>query len=204
MKTGAVPRRPSEILQRSLTLVHRALDEGHHNRQHGTADAAVLVAARRCGALRVFKLGGAQAIAAMAFGTDTIRRVDKIPGPGNAYVAAAQRRVFGRLGIDMIARPPGTLAPAARTAHPAWSPAAAARPTSSATALTPCSAPTSPPARPPASVNRTTSAAPPKSTLTGAPSNPPARSPSSHHAGRPHKPPAPVKRIRRSAHLYGR
>ena len=74
-------------------------------RKDGTADPAVLLAARQAPGVRVFKLGGAQAIAAMAYGTATIAPVDKITGPGNAYVAAAKRRVFGRVGIDMIAGP---------------------------------------------------------------------------------------------------
>ena len=65
----------------------------------------VLAAAAIAGVDRVFTIGGAQAIAALAYGTATIPRVDKIVGPGNAYVAAAKRRVFGVVGIDMIAGP---------------------------------------------------------------------------------------------------
>jgi len=71
----------------------------------GVANPLVLAAARIAGIDTVWRLGGAQAIAAMAYGTETVAPVDKIVGPGNAYVAAAKRRVFGRVGIDMIAGP---------------------------------------------------------------------------------------------------
>ena len=71
----------------------------------GQRNALVLAAAHLAGAHRVFTVGGAQAIAALAYGTATIPRVDKITGPGNAYVASAKRRVFGEVGIDMIAGP---------------------------------------------------------------------------------------------------
>ena len=71
----------------------------------GEVNPAVLAAARLAGVDRVFTIGGAQAIAALAYGTETIPAVDKIVGPGNAYVAAAKRMVFGRVGIDMIAGP---------------------------------------------------------------------------------------------------
>ncbi len=72
---------------------------------HGAKNALVLAAAHVCGVHRVFTLGGAQAIAALAYGTSTVPRVDKITGPGNAYVASAKRQVFGQVGIDMIAGP---------------------------------------------------------------------------------------------------
>ncbi|MEP6179599.1 MAG: histidinol dehydrogenase, partial [Roseobacter sp.] len=65
----------------------------------------VLLAARIAGVDEIYRIGGAQAVAALAYGTDTIRPVDKITGPGNAFVAAAKRRVFGKVGIDMIAGP---------------------------------------------------------------------------------------------------
>ena len=71
----------------------------------GERNKLVLAAAHLAGVLRVFTIGGAQAVAALAYGTATIPRVDKITGPGNAYVAAAKRRVFGQVGIDMIAGP---------------------------------------------------------------------------------------------------
>jgi histidinol dehydrogenase len=71
----------------------------------GEKNALVLAAAYVAGAHRVFTIGGAQAVAALAYGTATVPRVDKITGPGNAYVASAKRRVFGQVGIDMIAGP---------------------------------------------------------------------------------------------------
>ncbi len=71
----------------------------------GVVNPLVLLAAKLAGVDTVYRVGGAQAIAAMAYGTQTIKPVDKITGPGNAFVAAAKRRVFGRVGIDMIAGP---------------------------------------------------------------------------------------------------
>ena len=86
----------------------------------GVANPLVLLAARIAGIDTVYRIGGAQAIAALAFGTETIRPVDKITGPGNAYVAAAKRRVFGRVGIDMIAGPSEVLILADADNDPEW------------------------------------------------------------------------------------
>jgi len=86
----------------------------------GVVNPLVLLAARIAGVDQVFRVGGAQAIAALAYGTDTIAPVDKITGPGNAYVAAAKRRVFGRVGIDMIAGPSEVLVIADRDNDPDW------------------------------------------------------------------------------------
>jgi histidinol dehydrogenase len=80
----------------------------------------VLAAAYVAGVTRAFTIGGAQAVAALAYGTATIPKVDKITGPGNAYVAAAKRRVFGAVGIDMIAGPSEILVLADGTTHPDW------------------------------------------------------------------------------------
>jgi len=79
-----------------------------------------LAAALIAGVDRVFTIGGAQAVAALAFGTATIPAVDKIVGPGNAYVAAAKRRVFGTVGIDMIAGPSEILVMCDGTTDPRW------------------------------------------------------------------------------------
>ena len=87
---------------------------------HGEMNPLVLAAARLAGVDEVFRVGGAQAIAALAYGTATIAPVAKIVGPGNAYVAAAKRRVFGQVGIDMIAGPSEVLILADRSANPAW------------------------------------------------------------------------------------
>jgi histidinol dehydrogenase len=80
----------------------------------------VLAAARLVGIDEIYRIGGAQAVAALAYGTATIAPVDKIVGPGNAYVAAAKRRVFGRVGIDMIAGPSEILVVADRHNDPDW------------------------------------------------------------------------------------
>jgi len=79
-----------------------------------------LAAALEAGVDRVFLVGGAQAVAALAYGTESIPRVDKIVGPGNAYVAAAKRLVFGDVGIEMIAGPTEVVIAADQTANPAW------------------------------------------------------------------------------------
>ncbi|MDP4033487.1 MAG: histidinol dehydrogenase [Pseudorhodobacter sp.] len=86
----------------------------------GVVNPLVLLAAQIAGVDRVYRIGGAQAIAALAYGTETIAAVDKITGPGNAYVAAAKRRVFGRVGIDMIAGPSEILVIADRDNDPDW------------------------------------------------------------------------------------
>ncbi|MGX7742012.1 histidinol dehydrogenase [Rhodopseudomonas parapalustris] len=86
----------------------------------GTLNPLVLAAAQLAGATEIYRIGGAQAVAALAYGTATIAPVAKIVGPGNAYVAAAKRLVFGRVGIDMIAGPSEVVVVADRTANPDW------------------------------------------------------------------------------------
>jgi histidinol dehydrogenase len=86
----------------------------------GEKSALVLAAAHLCGVDRVFTIGGAQAVAALAYGTRTIPQVDKIVGPGNAYVASAKRRVFGTVGIDMVAGPSEVLVISDGSGDPAW------------------------------------------------------------------------------------
>ena len=86
----------------------------------GVRNALVLAAAHLAGVSRAFTVGGAQAIAALAYGTETIPRVDKICGPGNAYVAAAKRRVYGTVGIDMVAGVSEILVIADASANPDW------------------------------------------------------------------------------------
>jgi histidinol dehydrogenase len=86
----------------------------------GKVNPLVLLAARIAGVDTVYRIGGAQAIAALAYGTETIAPVDKITGPGNAFVAAAKRRVFGRVGIDMIAGPSEILVIADADNDPDW------------------------------------------------------------------------------------
>ncbi|MFM2238937.1 MAG: histidinol dehydrogenase [Pseudomonadota bacterium] len=86
----------------------------------GERNELVLAAAHVAGVTRAFTIGGAQAVAALAYGTASLPRVDKITGPGNAYVAAAKRRVFGTVGIDMIAGPSEILVLADGTTPPDW------------------------------------------------------------------------------------
>lgn len=86
----------------------------------GEKNRLVLAAAAICGVDRVFCIGGAQAVAALAYGTDTVPQVDKIVGPGNAYVAAAKRRVFGVVGIDMVAGPSEILVICDGRTDPDW------------------------------------------------------------------------------------
>ncbi|QPH53301.1 histidinol dehydrogenase [Pontivivens ytuae] len=86
----------------------------------GVVNPLVLLAARLAGVDEIYRIGGAQAVAAMAYGTESIAPVDKITGPGNAFVAAAKRRVFGQVGIDMIAGPSEILVIADAENDPDW------------------------------------------------------------------------------------
>lgn len=86
----------------------------------GQVNELVLAAAAVCGVDRVFTIGGAQAVGALAYGTETVPQVDKIVGPGNAYVAAAKRRVFGVVGIDMVAGPSEILVICDGQTSPDW------------------------------------------------------------------------------------
>lgn len=86
----------------------------------GALNPLVLVAAHIAGVSEIYRVGGAQAVAALAYGTETIKPVSKIVGPGNAYVAAAKRLVFGTVGIDMIAGPSEVLVVADSDNHPDW------------------------------------------------------------------------------------
>ncbi len=86
--------------------------------REGKISPEVLAAARECGITEIYRIGGAQAIAAFAYGTESIRRVDKITGPGNAYVAAAKQMLYGTVGIDVIAGPTEVVIVADRQARP--------------------------------------------------------------------------------------
>jgi histidinol dehydrogenase len=87
---------------------------------NGEINPAILAAAQIAGVTEIYRIGGAQAVAALAYGTESIARVDKVVGPGNAYVATAKRQVFGQVGIDMIAGPSEVLVIADSSANPAW------------------------------------------------------------------------------------
>jgi histidinol dehydrogenase len=88
--------------------------------QDGTVSPALLAALHLCGATEIYRVGGAQAVAALAYGTKTIRPVTKIFGPGNAYVVEAKRQVFGRVGIDLLPGPSEVLVIADAKANPVW------------------------------------------------------------------------------------
>ncbi len=107
----AVPARVAGV--REIVLVSPPASDKSLN-------AAVLAAARVAGVTEAYRVGGAQAIAALAYGTETIRRVDKIVGPGNIYVALAKSRVFGQVGIDMVAGPSEVVVVADAGADPEW------------------------------------------------------------------------------------
>jgi histidinol dehydrogenase len=107
---GAIPARIAGVGRIALTVPT----------PRGQVSPAVLVAARLAGVTEIYRIGGAQAIAALAYGTETIKPVNKIIGPGNAYVAAAKRQVFGTVGIDSIAGPSEVLIIADKSANPSW------------------------------------------------------------------------------------
>lgn len=88
--------------------------------KNGKVNPAILAAAKVAGIDRIFKVGGAQAVAALAYGTESVPKVDKIVGPGNAFVAEAKRQVFGQVAIDMIAGPSDILVVADGTCNPAF------------------------------------------------------------------------------------
>ena len=85
-----------------------------------SVNPAIIYAAKKCGVKEIYKIGGAQAIAALAFGTKQIKKVYKIVGPGNAFVATAKKEVFGEVGIDMIAGPSEVTVLADKFSEPAW------------------------------------------------------------------------------------
>ena len=107
---NAVPARVAGVAR--IAMVTPAKD--------GKINPLVLAAARLAGVSEIYRVGGAQAIAALAYGTQSIAPVDKIVGPGNAYVAAAKREVFGQVGIDSIAGPSEILVVADSSADPEW------------------------------------------------------------------------------------
>jgi histidinol dehydrogenase len=107
---NAIPAKVAGVAR--LVMVVPALE--------GKLNPLVLAAAELVGISEIYRIGGAQAVGALAYGTATIAPVDKVVGPGNAYVAAAKRRVFGTVGIDMIAGPSEILVVADRDNDPAW------------------------------------------------------------------------------------
>jgi histidinol dehydrogenase len=117
---NAIPAQVAGVGEIVMVVPTPARRDGSFADSKGERNALVLAAAHIAGVHRVFTLGGAQAIAALAYGTATVPRVDKITGPGNAYVASAKRRVFGQVGIDMIAGPSEILVLADGTTPADW------------------------------------------------------------------------------------
>ena len=105
---GGTAAYPSSVLMDSIPAILAGVREvviATPPGKDGKINPAILAAAHTAGVTRIFKMGGAQAIAALAYGTESVPRVDKIVGPGNAFVAEAKRQVFGQVAIDMIAGP---------------------------------------------------------------------------------------------------
>ena len=121
---GGTAAYPSSVLMNVLPAKVAGVEEivmvTPPGRDGGVSYPLALVAADIAGVDRIFKVGGAQAVAALAFGTESIPRVDKITGPGNIYVANAKREVFGHVGIDMVAGPSEVLVIADDSAKPAY------------------------------------------------------------------------------------
>ncbi len=117
---NAIPAQVAGVGEIIMVVPTPAAPGGAGMHSGGERNPLVLAAAYVAGVTRVFTIGGAQAVAALAYGTQTIPKVDKITGPGNAYVAAAKRRVFGNVGIDMIAGPSEILVLADGSTPPDW------------------------------------------------------------------------------------
>ncbi len=117
---NAIPAHVAGVGEIIMVVPTPAKDRNAQGAARGEKNPLVLAAAYVAGVTRAFTIGGAQAVAAMAYGTATVPAVDKITGPGNAYVAAAKRRVFGTVGIDMIAGPSEILVLADGSTPPDW------------------------------------------------------------------------------------
>jgi len=119
---GGIANYPSSVLMNAVPAVVAGVQRIAMTvpTPDGVINPAVLAAARIAGVTEVYRVGGAQAVAALAYGTDTIPAVDKIVGPGNAYVAEAKRQVFGAVGIDTIAGPSEILVVADNKNNPRW------------------------------------------------------------------------------------
>lgn len=119
---GGLARYPSTVLMAAIPAQVAGVREIclASPARKGEMDPLILASAKLGGVQRIFKMGGAQAISALAYGTQSVPSVDKIVGPGNAYVAAAKRMVYGAVGIDMIAGPSEVLIIADGRVHPSW------------------------------------------------------------------------------------
>ena len=117
---NAIPAHVAGVGEIIMVVPMPSRRDGVSSSPRGEKNALVLAAAHVAGVTRVFTIGGAQAVAALAYGTATVPKVDKITGPGNAYVASAKKRVFGTVGIDMIAGPSEILVIADGTTPADW------------------------------------------------------------------------------------
>ena len=128
---GGTAAYPSSVLMNCIPAKIAGVDEIVMTTpaSGGAVSPVILAAAKIAGVDRVFRVGGAQAVAALAYGTETIPQVDKIVGPGNAFVAEAKRQVFGQVAIDMIAGPSEILIVSMASPTPSgWPPTSSARP----------------------------------------------------------------------------
>ena len=119
---GGLASYPSSVLMNCIPAIVAGVNEIYMTTpsMSKSYNPAVIYAAQKCKVKEIYKIGGAQAIAAMAFGTKTIKKVDKIVGPGNAFVATAKKQVFGEVGIDMIAGPSEVTIVADKWSKPDW------------------------------------------------------------------------------------
>ncbi|MCU0928031.1 MAG: histidinol dehydrogenase [Burkholderiaceae bacterium] len=117
---NAIPAQVAGVGEIVMVVPTPARRDGSSKDSRGERNPLVLAAAAVAGVHRAFTIGGAQAVAALAYGTATVPRVDKVTGPGNAYVASAKKHVFGQVGIDMIAGPSEILVLADGTTPPDW------------------------------------------------------------------------------------
>ncbi len=119
---GGLASYPSSVLMNCIPAIVAGVKNIYMTTpsMDGYYSPAVIYAARKCKVKEIYKIGGAQAIAAMAYGTKTVSKVDKIVGPGNAYVATAKKQVFGDVGIDMIAGPSEVTIVADKWSKPDW------------------------------------------------------------------------------------
>jgi histidinol dehydrogenase len=119
---GGLASYPSSVLMNCIPAIVAGVKNIYMTTptMNGHCNPAVIYAAKKCKVKEIYKIGGAQAIAAMAYGTKTVNKVDKIVGPGNAYVASAKKQVFGDVGIDMIAGPSEVTIVADKWSKPDW------------------------------------------------------------------------------------
>jgi histidinol dehydrogenase len=119
---GGLASYPSSVLMNCIPALVAGVKEIYMTTpsMNKSYNPAVIYAAQKCGVKEIYKIGGAQAIAAMAYGTNIIQKVDKIVGPGNTFVANAKKQVFGDVGIDMIAGPSEVTIVADKSSKPDW------------------------------------------------------------------------------------